>query len=417
MMNSKDGINFRPPRKRKSALALLVLLFFIAPATLVKGQDATYSVLSMQQAVDSTLANNPRLQNASLRIEKAKAGKMAAWDLTPTEFKYYSGQINSSAKDQYLEINQNFGSILVHIQHLKKAKANESVETTAYELERKKIIAEVKSAYTFWQFISVKSSLLKEEMEMYQQLADIADMRYKLGDTDLLKRTIAVSKVSEVTSRYLNSLDELVIAENKLKQLMMIDGRFTPEKLDPQIYMIVKSSDTAQYTGNIFIQYYADRYEMIRAQESVVKSKYFPEVYAGYFNQEIENISNLQGWHIGVLFPLWIPKQQADIKQSKIESEIAYNELEYQKYLISSGIENLLYELNQYFRQIRHFSENALPQAEILLKTALLQLNAEEIDYTQYLQSVSLAIQIKSDYYLATNNYNQTAIQLEIYGN
>ena len=74
-------------------------------------------------------------------------------------------------------------------------------------------------------------------------------------------------------------------------------------------------------------------------------------------------------------------------------------------------------ELNQYFRQIRHFSENALPQAEILLRTALLQLNAEEIDYTQYLQSVSLAIQIKSDYYQATNNYNQTAIQLEIYGN
>jgi cobalt-zinc-cadmium resistance protein CzcA len=124
----------------------------------------------------------------------------------------------------------------------------------------------------------------------------------------------------------------------------------------------------------------------------------------------------LYGWQIGAAFPLWVPKQQAEVKQAKIESEIAFNEFGYKKITIAVEIENLLFELNKYFRQIRYFRENALPEAEVLLNTALSQLNTEEIDYTEYLQSISLVIQIRQDFYLAINNYNQTAIQLEIYG-
>jgi cobalt-zinc-cadmium resistance protein CzcA len=417
MMNSRDGINFRPVRKRKKLPVLLLIALFLAPITLLKGQDTTRTVISMHQVVDSTISKNLRIRNASLRIDQARAGKLGAWDLTPTEAKYQFGQINSPDHDQYLEINQNFGSILEHIQKLNTAKANERLETAAYELEVKKLRAEAKSAYSFWQYAQMYAFLTKEEMEMYQQLADIAEIRYKLGDIDLLSQSMALSKVSEVTSRYLNALDELVIAENKIKQLMMTEGNFQPELLEPQLYLIMKSSDTSSYSGNMIIRYYTNQYEMIKAQESAIKARYFPEIWAGYFNQNIGDQHNLQGWQIGVSVPLWIPKQQADIKQHRIESEIAYNEMEYQKFMIEKSIENLLFELNKYFRQIRHYTQTALPQAEVLLNTAVLQLETEEIDYTNYLQSVSLAIQIKSDYYKAVNNYNQTAIQLEIYGN
>jgi cobalt-zinc-cadmium resistance protein CzcA len=417
MMNSKDGLTFRPPRRKKRRHILSFLLMFFLVLPLIQAQDTTPTVITMQQAVDSTIAKNLRVRNASLRIDQAKAGKMGAWDLTPTSAKFEFGQINSTASDRYFEINQNFGSILEHIQRLKTAKANQQMETTAYELEIKKLTAEARSAFTFWQYMDAYSALLKEEMDMYQQLADVAEIRYKLGDIDLLSQSMAFSKVSEVTSRYLNSLDELVIAENKLKQLMMTSGNFVPGEFEPHMYMIEKSSDTASYSGNLIIRYYSDRFEMIKAQEATTKAQYFPEVWAGYFTQEIDDRYNLNGWQIGISVPLWIPKQQADIKQRKIESEIAYNELEYQKYMIETTIENLLFELNKYFRQIRHYTQTAVPQAEILLKTALLQLETEEIDYTQYLQSVSLAIQIKTEYFQAVNNYNQTAIQLEIYGN
>ncbi len=418
MMNSKDGISFRPLRKRKPSPAItmtLALLLLLSPG-LLYSQDTIPESLSLQQAVDSALLNNIQIDNACLRIDQAKSQKTGAWNFTPTELNYQQGQINSENQDMYLEVNQNFGSILSHIQALKKAKINQEAQTAAYHLAVKQLIAEVKSAYVFWQYNYANSVLLENEKELYQKLADIATLRYNSGDIDLLKKSITTSKVSEITAQFLNSLDHLVIAENKLKQMMMIDGHFVPESSEPRLYMVAKKTDTSSYSANVHLNYLSKKYKLVKADEAIVKSNYFPELKAGFFTQNINELNHLYGWQIGVAFPLWLPKQQADIKQSKIESEIALNTLEYQKIQLYYEIENLLFILNKNFRQIRYYQENALPQAELLIKTATAQLNTEEIDYTEFLQSISMAIDIKQAYYLTIHDYNQTAIQLEIYG-
>ena len=90
-------------------------------------------------------------------------------------------------------------------------------------------------------------------------------------------------------------------------------------------------------------------------------------------------------------------------------------ELELAKQRVTFEIENLHYDLHKYFRQLRYYQLEALPQADILLRTAESQLRVEEINFTEYLQSVSIAIHIKEEYLSAVNLYNQTAIQLEIY--
>jgi cobalt-zinc-cadmium resistance protein CzcA len=418
MLNSKDGISFRPLKKKKPGFGLsmtLLALMLICPG-LLHSQDTVPQTLTLQQAVDSALTNNIQIDNARLRIDQTKSQKTSSWEFAPTEFNYQQGQINSEEQDMFMELNQNFGSILTHIQTLNRAKINQEVQISAYQLTIKQLTAEVKSAYIFWQYSYASSILLENEKELYQRLADISRLRYESGDIDLLKKSIATSKVSEITAKYLNSLDNLIIAENKLKQIMMIEGNFVPESSEPAIYMVAKQTDTSTYSANIQLDYLSKQYELVRADEAVVKSHYFPEIRAGFFTQNIGDLNNLYGWQIGVAFPLWIPKQQAEIKQSKIESEIAQNNLEYQKIQIYSEVENLLFRLNKNFRQIRYYQENALPEAEILIKTATSQLNVEEIDYTEYLQSISMAMKIKQDYYLTINNYNQIAIQLEIYG-
>ncbi len=417
MLNSKDGINFRPLKKKKPGFAIgmtLLAFLFISPA--LYAQDTIPQTLSLQQAVDSALTNNIQIDNAQLRIDQTKSQKTTSWNLTPTELNYQHGQINSEEQDMFLELNQNFGSILTHVQTLNRAKINREVQTTAYQLAVKQLTAEVKSAYIFWQYSYAKSILLENEKDLYQRLADISALRYEAGDIDLLKKSMATSKVSEITGQFLNSLDNLVIAENKLKQIMMIKGNFVPESSEPAMYMVAKKTDTSAYSANVHLNYLSKQYELVKADEAIVKSHYFPEIKAGFFTQNIGDLNNLYGWQIGVAFPLWIPKQQAEIKQSKIESEIAENNLEYQKIQIYSEVENLLFRLNKNFRQIRYYQEHALPEAELLIKTATTKLNVEEIDYTEYLQSISTAMQIKQDYYMTIHDYNQTAIQLEIYG-
>jgi cobalt-zinc-cadmium resistance protein CzcA len=417
MINSKNDSSFRFSRLFKKGVTVVLLTGCMLLPGKIMGQDLNALPLSMDQAVDSAIKNHPYIQNAQLRIDQAKAGKVSAWQFYPTELSYSRGQINSPEIDEYLEINQNFGSLLAHIQRSREANINRQAKESAYEITILEIGAETKSAYLFWQYMHAKALLFGEKMEMFSHMAEIANLRYNAGDISLLEKTLAETQVAEIRNTYLTALDELALAQLKLNQFTMMQGEFYPTKPEPELYMILKSSDTANYNGGRTIEYNLKKYELVRARETVIKSYYFPEFSAGYFNQRIGDIEGLYGWNFTLAFPLWIPKQQAEIKQAGIETDIARNEFEYQIHQLKLTIEMLIFELNKYFKQIRYYSEVALPQAELLLATANLQLDAEEIDYLQYLLSITQAFQIESDYYQALNNYNQTAIQLELYGN
>jgi len=415
LMNSKDGINLRTPRRKKRITSAIMLALLLSVSPTLFSQNAPGTEISLQQAVDTALANNLLLRNADLQIEYAKARRRGFLNLDPVEVTYQWGQINSSESEYYLEVNQNFGSILTHTQTLRKTRLNYERELTSYEISVKQLTAEVKSSYLFWQYQLAVTKLKEEESLLYEKLAEIANLRYKTGDISLLKTAMATSKVSEVYGKYLNSLDDLAIAELKLQQLLSANTKLQPIPDEIQIYEIAKLNDTLSSRGELMVSYFDANYKLARVNEAIMKSQYFPEIKAGFFSQEINPDKGLYGWQIGIMIPLWVNSQQAEIKQSKIESLTALNELEYNKNLIAFEIENLLYDLNKYFRQIRHYQMEALPQASILLSTAEYQLQAEEIDFTEFLQSVSLAMQIRNDYLSVVNLYNQTAIQLEIY--
>lgn len=404
-------LSFYPLKKLIHALVLCFINLIIPLSA--RAQD-TIS-LKLNEAVNIALSNNFRVKNASLRLSQQTVSDLASINLSPTEVNYKFGQLYSEENDKYLEINQHFGSILTHIRKMKQADAQQNFTSDEYELLKAELTARVKSAYFFWVFSYAASRILDEEQNMYSKLAQIADLRYHSGDISLLDKTIYLTKASEAESRFLNSLDDISIAENRLRQLLQENRNFVPESFSLDLYTIEKESDTSSYAGNRFLSYYNNQYVLARIDQAVVRSRYFPEINAGIFTQDIIGLNQLYGGQIGLAIPLWIPGNRADTKEARIETEIALNELEYQKTKIAFEIDNLLLELNKYFRQIRHFEANALPQAEILLSTAIIQLDTEEIDYPQFLESISVATDIKMEYIKTILDYNQTAIQLELY--
>ena len=416
LMNSKDGISFRPPRKIKKLPVILILAFGLFIFSPTGAQDSTSHVISMQEAVTIALNNNLEIKNAYLRFEQFDKKKLGSLRVDPTEFTYQYGQINSPEKDYYLEVNQNFGSILKHIQSCKKARASADLMKDAYSLQVKKLVAETKSAYQFCQYAMAMATLKNEESALYKKLTEVADLRYEAGDIDLLANSVVKTKSSEVIAEYLAAADQVVIAQNKLHQLLMTEEVFTPRAFEPELYQIAKASGNAEFNGDLLISYYNQKYHLARIDESLKRSVYMPEINGGLFSQEISGTRGLWGWHIGLSVPLWFPSTQREVRQARIETEIAANELKIQENRIALEIENLLYKLNQYFRQIQHYQNLALPHAGVLLNTAENLFNAEEIDYTTYVQTVSLAFRIREGYFTAINNYNQIALQLEIYG-
>ncbi len=399
----------------KSTAVIVLFLLGLSPLSVNAQNQPAFQKLTMQQAVENGLNNNPQLKNAELEIKFAKTEKGEIIDFSPTEFNYQYGEINSSIKDKYWDINQNVGSLITPIYKSKYVKNNIELQTLNYNLAKNRLSAEIKTAYNNWIYSHDRLNLLFEEKNIYSDFIRISELHYKLGETDLLAKTIAQTRFAEVNNKYLQAQEDLSIAENKLKQIIFIEGDLVPETEELVIYEISKNENPDSL--NSTLNYYKKNIDVMVAKTQVEKSKFFPTLSAGYFNQEIDGNSGFTGWKAGLTFPLFFFNQNTQISKSKINQEIASNEFYHNQISIKKEIENLKIQLDKYFNQINYYKDNALKQADLLIKTANIKFEKEDIEYFEYLQSISTALEIKLNYIETIKSYNETAIQLEYYLN
>lgn len=412
MMMNKEG------KKSKWFLKpVLTILSFLFITVILKSQDTGFKVLTIDEAVSLALKNNPTIKNAALVVEKSYASKGSVIDIPSTEFLYQYGQINSPLYDRYIELNQNFGSLLSHINRLKEAKKLSEVSEIDLEIVKKAVTAQVKSAYYYWIYLYERLKILEEESTLSKDLTRFAELSYNIGEINLLEKTRSATRHAQVEMQYNSLLDDIVIASNKLKQLIYIQGDLVPDTTKLELYMIDKPSPQTGYSGGLLLSSFEKKAELENFKLNSARSAFFPEISAGYFNQEIESVKGLNGWQVGLAFPILSFSQGSSVKQARIEKEIALNNIESKKYEIENQVENLLFDLNKYFKQILYYKDHALVQSDLLIRSYSLQYEKEEIDYLEFIKGVSTGLSIELEYLELINSYNQIAIQLELYAN
>lgn len=415
IFNSGKKISFlKIPRFVKT----IILFIGLSTPMLLTAQENKNDVqkISMNQAVEMALTNNPDLQNAQLSVKASKLAKQGAINFEPTQFTYQNGQINSALIDQSFDISQNFGSILTHFQTGKYINQKLALSETEYTLAVKQVTAQTKTAYLRWVFLLNQYKIKLQEADLFKEFVRIAQLKYSLGESKILEQIIAETEYASIKNELQKIKEELMIAENNLKQVMNLDGNFIPESDSLEIITLIPSGDSLErFSASVLVSYYDNLYQIEKAKHNIERSNYFPAISAGYFNQEIDNQPGFTGWSIGVSFPLWFLPQNASVQQAKIESEKAYNILEYQKFNIEKEIENLVLQLDQLQNNLIYYHENALIKAEVLINTAKLQFEKEDIEYFEFLQSIKTALEIKLNYLNTLFDYNKTAIELEFY--
>ena len=108
---------------------------------------------------------------------------------------------------------------------------------------------------------------------------------------------------------------------------------------------------------------------------------------------------------------------KSQIEQINLESEIAHNEYKDAINKTQWEIESLVLELDKLFINIRHYENSALPAANSLISSSIAKYKNEEIEFEEYFNNLQDALNIKSSYNDIVNQYNQTAIKLELYSN
>lgn len=102
-------------------------------------------------------------------------------------------------------------------------------------------------------------------------------------------------------------------------------------------------------------------------------------------------------------------------KSSALTGNRLSGSTDYERFVNDLELENRHLELDNLFIRLRYFRSVALNYAGIIINTATARLNAEEIDYMEYVDMIKEAFEIRIDHLNMLNLYNQCAIQLEYY--
>lgn len=395
---------------------LLVLLVFCSIS--INAQQENIRTLSLDSAVRMALNNHPESKITALQIEAAKIRQGGSIQMGSTEFFWEHGQINSPLNDNSYSIQQNFGSPFTHHNRSLLYKNQLELAQISQKITQKQLIASVKEAYFLWVYQHSLINLITEENNLYEHLYNIVQINSDSEDSIVLEKILIETKFTESQKNFLIAQEQLKVVTNKLNRLIYSEEQFLPTQQELDLYSIEFSKDQQdKFYPFTFKEYIQQEVKQKELELKVEKSQLSPEFSAGYFNQSIGSLKNLQGFQIGLAIPLWFMPQASKIKEARINKDIAQTQATLKTYELEQTIDDLKIKLDQQFISIVYFRESALKQAELLIKLATHRLQRDEIEYGEFLQSITEAIKIKNEYLQTLLNYNTTAVELEYYLN
>jgi cobalt-zinc-cadmium resistance protein CzcA len=391
--------------RRFAPIALLLICF-----TPISAQT---SAISLNDALQTAKEHSPRLRGAEMAIRQAQAAKGSIMEIAPTSFNYSWGQLNSAEKkDKQLSIEQNFGSLLTP--HYKNVLVKTQVTTsTLYkQLVEKEITAEVKRAWTYWQYAYNVCSVYADYEQLANELNRIGELRLKQGEITLLEKNMMSTAAADMHNRLIQAREELKLAAQRFQLSCCSDSPILP---NDTVLTVFPEQQMALPLSQVHTDYFNSMTNQKKAQLGVEKSRFFPELSVGYTRQNILPIKNLNAWSVGLAFPIFFGSQSSRVKQAKLAIATAQLEAETNIRELNNKIKEIEGSMNKYKTNLKYYQDSALKEAEELTKSARAQLNQSEISPAEFIQSIASARDIKIGYIETVYQYNVAVLEYELY--
>jgi cobalt-zinc-cadmium resistance protein CzcA len=360
------------------------------------------------------LKQNPQVKIADLEIQSREYQQKGAVMLPPATVGFQYGQINTAARDPYFEIMQGLGSIPSHIQR-SRVNANRVREAEFQKaLTERELTWQVRKAWHQWLYLRQVVKELQQQLSFYANFESRADLQYRLGERSLLEKTLIENNLYELRNNHILRSEDLKQAVAELQYLMVTEQDIVPET-DTLVSLVMPSLSEA--SEHPIIGLLQQQFETRRTEKSLEKSLLFPEFKMGYFRQNISEtdiqFKGLQGWTFELAIPLWFRPHQARIQGAKMKSLQAEQDLAFGQQQLNRSRLKAFSDFEKYQRLLSYYLEQGLEQARVIQQTATLQMDAGEIDFFQYLQSMQRYTQTRLQYFETLRNYNHSILSVE----
>ncbi len=394
--------------KLPKAGTTLMLLILIGLPFSSFAQDTR--ILNLNDAVAIAMENHPSIKSSTLEVEKMEALKKTALDLGNTSFKYSIGELNGLGTDTEWSISQTIDfptSYLVKAKLQKEQLKKADMENSLAKLNLER---DVRRAYYDMAYRQSKLNLLKDQELVYAKFSEQAELKYSLGETNMLEKVSAEGKAEAIKLKRKVAESDVAFCKQVLQNLLSTDMNF-----DIQMKQQMKLADPTNFklNENTPAVVYFNQTEKITTQAyKLQKTAMLPKLSVGYINKEIDGVDGFTGISVGASIPLFFRAEQGRIQGAKLESEKAKYEAETATLFLDLGLKNLKNDFRKSSEAVNYFEEKGLKISDELLQYAQLAYREGEINYVTFLATIEQAITIKDEYLESLNAYNQKVIQI-----
>ncbi|RFZ94119.1 CusA/CzcA family heavy metal efflux RND transporter [Mucilaginibacter conchicola] len=382
--------------------------------------------VSVNQALQIALNNNLQVQTASLNEKAESIRQKTGFDIAKTQISADYGQINSAINDTRFGITQSISFPTVYSNQKKALKENYLSAGAQAALTRQDIKADVRKLYYQLLWIDGKKKLLRYADSIYTLFEKKTNLRFKVGEANVLEQTTAQTHHQQITNQLNLLLGDEEVALKQFNLLLHDSVTYIPKtdtlriNVDPMLYT-QPSNDKLP-----LLQVYNHQAEAARYRWKTERSKLLPDFFAGYNNQSIAGSQFVNGTETyygtgkrfnyiaaGVSIPLFWGAQSAKASAAKVEWQMAQKRTELASQQLQTELQNANSQLQKYATSLEYYEKQGNKNAALIISTADKQFTGGDINYLQWVILVDQAISLKNEYLDMLNNYNQSAIQVQ----
>lgn len=397
----------RKPKASKTLVTSIALLL-ISTATFAQNTPPQ----NLQMCIEKALRQNQNVQIANLEVSGNQALVKTAKELPKTSFDAQYGRTQVfNGNDVTFTVGQSFALPSLYKAQENLLKGNVLTAEKRAKLTKTQLIGEVKSVY--FQILHTHQfiQLLAQQDSLYQSAFKAASVRYKTGETDLLEKVSSETRLREIQNRIQQSQADEQNLYQTLRFLMNTNENFEIDYAGNQQKAMVLNN--AELASNPFLEIIKQQSEVSKLQTNLEQQRLKPDVRLALTNQSIENHFNQNFVQLGLNVPIFTKAQQARITASKINEQVITQQYQYAENQLQSQLNSLKIQYDKAEKSLNYYKNSALPQAELIAKTASKSYQSGEIEYVEFVQNITQAWQIKENYLAELQHFNQIIINIE----
>lgn len=382
--------------------------------------------ISLNEAVQQALKNNPAVKSGEFNYAAQKALKKTSFDWGKTSVLWMHGQYNSLAKDDNYTVTQSipFPTVSVVESQLNKyltASAEQRLAVTQTDLAY-----QVKVSYSQLQYLLALHQLLRSQDTLYGNFARAAAVRFKTGEGNLLEKTTAETQWMETRNLLQVNERDAAIEQTQLQTLLHTELELSPsEALAPRAFDpgVLNASGLS---ANPQLNYWKYQVNAATAAKRMERNKFLPDITVGYYNQSLTGFQRIggteifydktkrfTGWLLGVSIPLWFAPQTGRSQAASLRQAASQQEYEGFQRQLDGQFEQASRAVEKNESNLQYYQRDANPNAQLILKQSQRAYQGGEIGYVEYLQAIKQAYSIQAGYLLAVHQYNLAVLHLE----